>query len=119
MLICVLHFLITSSSFLLCVRAAMFSDLSAQKDGSSLLCAPASEDQGPVFERETPVYKACSERYSVGERSFSRQYAHIYAARLMQMRPLLSQRAQQKWGNNTTHSEASHLYFRDFSDVFF
>lgn len=97
----------------------MFSDLGAQGGGSSLLCPPASEDQGPVFEREIPVYKPCSDRYAVGERSFNRQYAHIYAARLMQMRPLLSERAQQKWGNNTRHSETSHLYFRDFSDVFF
>lgn len=76
----------------------MFSDLSVQKEGSSLLCRPASEDQGPVFERTSLAYSQCSERYRIGERSFSRQYAHIYAARLMQMRPLLSERAQQKWG---------------------
>ncbi|XP_034721780.1 DNA polymerase delta subunit 2, partial [Etheostoma cragini] len=76
----------------------MFSDMSAQKPGSSLLSRPASEDQGPVFERVSPAYSACSERFLVGERSFSRQYAHIYATRLMQMRPLLSERAQQKWG---------------------
>uniref|UniRef100_A0A8D3CHY6 DNA polymerase delta subunit 2 n=1 Tax=Scophthalmus maximus TaxID=52904 RepID=A0A8D3CHY6_SCOMX len=78
----------------------MFSDLSAQKEGSSLLCRPASEVQGPVFERMPPTYSPCSERYTFKERSFSRQYAHIYAARLMQMRPLLSERAQQKWGSD-------------------
>ncbi|XP_022075503.1 DNA polymerase delta subunit 2 [Acanthochromis polyacanthus] len=79
----------------------MFSDLSAQKEGSSLLCRPASEDQGPaVFERTSLAYSPSSERYGVGERSFSRQYAHIYAARLMQMRPLLSQRAKEKWGSD-------------------
>ncbi|TDH13382.1 hypothetical protein EPR50_G00056930 [Perca flavescens] len=82
----------------------MFSDMSAGKPGSSLLCRPASEDQdqgqGPVFERVSPAYSLCSERYTVGERSFSRQYAHIYATRLMQMRPLLSERAQQKWGSD-------------------
>lgn len=77
----------------------MFSDLSVQKQGSSLLSCPASEEQGPVYERISLDYSPCSERYSVGERSFSRQYAHIYAARLMQMRPLLSERAQQKWGS--------------------
>uniref|UniRef100_A0A3Q4BK08 DNA polymerase delta subunit 2 n=1 Tax=Mola mola TaxID=94237 RepID=A0A3Q4BK08_MOLML len=77
----------------------MFSDLSAQKQGSSLLCRPPTEDQGPVFERKSLAYVPCSERYSVKERSFSRQYAHIYAARLMQMRPLLSERAQQKWSD--------------------
>lgn len=76
----------------------MFSDLSAQKQGSSLLCHPDSEQHGPVFDRTSLAYSRCSDQYKVGERSFSRQYAHIYAARLMQMRPLLSERAQQKWG---------------------
>lgn len=80
----------------------MFSDLSVQKEGSgSLLCRPASEDQAPaVFERVSPAYSPCSEQFRVGERVFSRQYAHIYAARLMQMRPVLSLRAQQKWGSD-------------------
>ncbi|KAF3696014.1 DNA polymerase delta subunit 2 DNA polymerase delta subunit p50 [Channa argus] len=76
----------------------MFSELSAQNDSSSLLCPPGPEDQGPVFERVSLAYRPCPERYKVGERSFSRQYAHIYAARLMQMRPLLTVRAQEKWG---------------------
>ncbi|XP_026198485.1 DNA polymerase delta subunit 2 [Anabas testudineus] len=78
----------------------MFSDLSVQKDGSSLLCRPASDDQGPVFERMSLTYTPCSDHFKVGERSFSRQYAHIYAARLMQMRPLLTERALQKWGSD-------------------
>lgn len=80
----------------------MFSDMSAQKEGSSLLSRPASEDQGPVFERMSLAYSPCSDRYAVGVRNFNRQYAHIYAARLMQMRPLLSERAQQKWGKFRT-----------------
>uniref|UniRef100_A0A8C7YNJ6 DNA polymerase delta subunit 2 n=2 Tax=Oryzias sinensis TaxID=183150 RepID=A0A8C7YNJ6_9TELE len=78
----------------------MFSDVSAQKNGPSLLCSPASEEQGPTFERISLPYELYSDRYRVGQRSFSRQYAHIYAARLMQMRPLLAERAQQKWGSN-------------------
>lgn len=76
----------------------MFSDLNGQKQGQSLLRNPVSEDQGPLVERISSTYSLRSERYSVGERSFFRQYAHIYAARLMQMRPLLSETAQQKWG---------------------
>ncbi|XP_068167246.1 DNA polymerase delta subunit 2 isoform X2 [Antennarius striatus] len=76
----------------------MFSDLSLQRGGSSLLRRPASDDQAPVFERLSPAYAAGSERFRVGERSFGRQYAHIYAARLMQMRPLLTERARRKWG---------------------
>ncbi|KAM8865428.1 DNA polymerase delta subunit 2 [Synchiropus picturatus] len=77
----------------------MFSDLTAQKHGSSLLCRPA-EDHAPVFDRVAPAFSACSQQFKVGERSFNRQFAHIYAARLMQMRPLLTERAQQKWGSD-------------------
>ncbi|XP_076020874.1 DNA polymerase delta subunit 2 [Genypterus blacodes] len=76
----------------------MFSHLSAQNESSSLLRRPGAEDQGPVFERVLPAYSPCSERFKIGERNFNRQYAHIYAARLMQMRALLTERAQQKWG---------------------
>ncbi|KAM9858342.1 DNA polymerase delta subunit 2 isoform 1-T2 [Aulostomus maculatus] len=77
----------------------MFSDLSAQKGCSSLLCRP-DEDQGPVFDRVTPAFSPCSDRFGVGERSFNRQYAHIYSARIMQMRPILVGKAQQKWGSD-------------------
>ncbi|XP_041088314.1 DNA polymerase delta subunit 2-like [Polyodon spathula] len=74
----------------------MFSDLTAQKR-ATLLAPPALE--GPVFDRVYPSsYTNCSERFKLGERSFSRQYAHIYATRLLQMRPILTKRAQQLWG---------------------
>ncbi|XP_066570459.1 DNA polymerase delta subunit 2 [Amia ocellicauda] len=75
----------------------MFSDLTGQRQGT-LLGPPAP--QGPVFERVRPSYVNCSERFKLGERTFSRQYAHIYATRLEEMRPTLTQRAQQTWGAN-------------------
>ncbi|XP_062855588.1 DNA polymerase delta subunit 2 [Trichomycterus rosablanca] len=72
----------------------MFSDVTEPKQ--TLLCQPGSEK--PVFEREELSYTGCSECFRLGERSFSRQYAHIYATRLMQMREILNERARQKWG---------------------
>ncbi|XP_067087212.1 DNA polymerase delta subunit 2 [Osmerus mordax] len=79
----------------------MFSELSAQVEGlSSLLCRPGSEERGPVFERVEPAFSPCAERFKLGERSFNRQYAHIYATRLMQINPLLTERAKQKWGDD-------------------
>ncbi|XP_029017482.1 DNA polymerase delta subunit 2 [Betta splendens] len=87
----------------------MFSHLSVQKEGSSLLCRPTSEEQEPVFDRESLAYTPCTDRYKVGERSFSRQYAHIYAARLMQMRPLLTKAAQQMWGSDVVISKLCDL----------
>lgn len=81
----------------------MFSDLSVQKEGGpSLLCRPDGDEQqregSEVFQRVLPAYTPRCEAYRLGERNFNRQYAHIYATRLMQMRPLLAERAQQKWG---------------------
>ncbi|KAI5624051.1 DNA polymerase delta subunit 2 [Silurus asotus] len=72
----------------------MFSDVMVQKE--TVLRPPSSEN--PLFEREEASYSSCSECFHLGERSFSRQYAHIYATRLMQMRQILNDRAQQKWG---------------------
>ncbi|CAL8248665.1 unnamed protein product [Merluccius merluccius] len=79
----------------------MFSDLSAQRDGATLLSRPAPEPQGPVFDRVPHAdYTSRSERFRPGERNFNRQYAHIYAARLMQMSPVLAEKAKQKWGGD-------------------
>ncbi|TRY62231.1 hypothetical protein DNTS_024370 [Danionella cerebrum] len=74
-------------------REVMFSDVT--EPTQTLLRAPGSEQ--PVFERVEAQYSGCSERFRIGERSFSRQYAHIYASRLMQMRPVLTDRATDKW----------------------
>lgn len=102
-------------TFGFCSSTDMFSDLSAQKQGSSLLCRPDSEQQGPVFDRTSLAYSRCSDLYKVGDRSFSRQYAHIYSARLMQMRPLLSERAQQKWGKCSEQSASARTESTTFS----
>ncbi|KAK3540018.1 hypothetical protein QTP70_022811, partial [Hemibagrus guttatus] len=77
-------------------ESVMFSDVAVPKE--TLLHPPSSD--GPVFEREEPSYSGCSQCFHLGERSFSRQYAHIYATRLMQMREILSERARQKWGSS-------------------
>nr|XP_055024153.1 DNA polymerase delta subunit 2 [Misgurnus anguillicaudatus] len=74
----------------------MFSDVIVPKD--TLLNPPNYEE--PVFDRHEPSYSGCSEHFRIGDRSFSRQYAHIYATRLMQMRPILNNRAIQKWGSD-------------------
>uniref|UniRef100_A0A673JKB0 Uncharacterized protein n=1 Tax=Sinocyclocheilus rhinocerous TaxID=307959 RepID=A0A673JKB0_9TELE len=76
----------------------MFSDVIVPKE--TLLSAPGSEE--PVF----PSFSGCSERLRLGQRSFSRQYAHICATRLLQMRDVLADRAAQKWGRCRAHQEA-------------
>ena len=75
---------------------AMFSEQAAQR-AHTLLCPPSASNatfaRGPVV-----TYTNSSQPFRLGERSFSRQYAHIYATRLIQMRPFLVSRAQQHWG---------------------
>ncbi|XP_074664156.1 DNA polymerase delta subunit 2 [Strix aluco] len=75
----------------------MFSEQAAPT-AQGLLAPPSA--QASTFAR-VPVsgYADCSQPFRLGQRSFSRQYAHIYAARLIQMRPLLEERARQKWGD--------------------
>lgn len=76
----------------------MFSEQAAPT-AQGLLTPPSAE--ASTFAR-VPVsaYADCSQPFLLGERSFGRQYAHIYAARLIQMRPILEERARQKWGES-------------------
>ncbi|KAL7827170.1 hypothetical protein SRHO_G00328880 [Serrasalmus rhombeus] len=75
-------------------RRVMFSDVAEPKE--TLLAPPGTAR--PVFSRDERSYRGCGERFGLGERSFQRQYAHMYAARLMQMRGVLKERSGQKWG---------------------
>ncbi|KGL92017.1 DNA polymerase delta subunit 2, partial [Charadrius vociferus] len=76
----------------------MFSEQAAPT-AQGLLTPPSTEVS--AFAR-VPVsaYTDCSQPFLLGERSLGRQYAHIYAARLIQMRPILEERARKKWGND-------------------
>ncbi|XP_064328618.1 DNA polymerase delta subunit 2 [Phalacrocorax carbo] len=64
------------------------------------LLAPPSVEVSTFARVPVSAYADCSQRFRLGERSFSRQYAHIYAARLIEMRPILEERARHKWGND-------------------
>ncbi|NXH18070.1 DPOD2 polymerase, partial [Bucco capensis] len=64
------------------------------------LLAPPSSKASTFVRVPVSAYTDCSQPFRLGERSFSRQYAHIYAARLAQMRLVLEERARQKWGND-------------------
>eukprot|EP00061_Rhincodon_typus_P015191 g42726.t1 len=76
----------------------MFSERAALKE-PTLLSAPLPAQPGPTFPRVTAgSYENRSGSFRLGERSFQRQYAHIYAVRLVQMRPMVEERARKKWG---------------------
>lgn len=62
--------------------------------------APPAAPPGTFARVPVSTYDDRSQPFSLGERSFARQYAHVYAARLMGMRPSLEQRAREKWGQD-------------------
>ncbi|OCT90030.1 DNA polymerase delta subunit 2 isoform X1 [Xenopus laevis] len=76
----------------------MFTDL-AISGGPGLLTAP-SEVQSTFTRVSNTQYSNCSSIFRLGERTFTRQYAHIYATRLEQMRPHLIKSAKQRWGDD-------------------
>lgn len=88
---------VVPSSYLI-QAVVMFSDQAASKPCS--LLAPPTEESA-IFHR-VPVssYVNSSDIFTLGERSFTRQYAHIYATRLLQMRPRMIERARKKWGSD-------------------
>ncbi|XP_015423705.1 PREDICTED: DNA polymerase delta subunit 2 isoform X2 [Myotis davidii] len=75
----------------------MFAEQAAQR--AHTLLSPPSASNATFARVPVATYTNCSQPFRLGERSFSRQYAHIYATRLLQMRPFLVSRAQQQWGS--------------------
>lgn len=49
--------------------------------------------------RESCSYKDLSTKFRHNKTEYTRQYAHIYSKRLLQMKDVISKRAKQKWGN--------------------
>lgn len=74
----------------------MFSEQAAQR--AHTLLSPPSASNATFTRVPVATYTNSSQPFRLGERSFNRQYAHIYATRLIQMRPFLVSRAQQQWG---------------------
>ncbi|XP_038016319.1 DNA polymerase delta subunit 2 [Motacilla alba alba] len=85
----------------------MFSERAAPT-AQGLLAPPSGEP--PTFPR-VPVagYADLSQPFQLGERSFSRQYAHVYAVRLAGMRPRLERRARGRWGSDVALRRLSEL----------
>ncbi|NWW96655.1 DPOD2 polymerase, partial [Rhynochetos jubatus] len=85
----------------------MFSEEAAPK--AQGLLAPPSTEASTFARVPVAAYADCSQPFQLGERSFSRQYAHIYATRLAEMRPVLEERARQEWGNDVVLRKLSEL----------
>lgn len=56
-------------------------------------------DDKKQYERLTTNFEDKSSRFKFkSQNDYSKQFAHIYATRLAYMRPLLSEKAVEKWG---------------------
>lgn len=64
----------------------------------SLLSAPSAAPA--PFPRSLSSVSDRSAPFRLGERSFARQYAHLYSTRLLGMRPRLERRARSRWGDD-------------------
>ena len=80
---------------------AMFGDsTSGAVDAGKLLSIPSDDPR--TFNRVSSQYENQSNKFVLKERTFQRQYAHIYASRLWTMRPRLQKAAKEKWGKINT-----------------
>jgi DNA polymerase delta subunit 2 len=61
-----------------------------------LLSAP--QPSHSTCERQSANFTDCSERFLLKDKSFTRQYAHLYAERLWAVRPEVETAAKKKWG---------------------
>ena len=73
-----------------------------QLKAERLLSEPSTHDGEELsderIERATCSYSNESDRFVLKERSFSKQYAQIYAVRIMAMRKKVAAAARRKWG---------------------
>lgn len=73
-----------------------------EKKGSNhpddLLSKPSHTHK--TCERQSGKFSDCSDRFLLKDKSFSRQYAHLYAERLWEVRPKVEASAREKWGMN-------------------
>lgn len=60
----------------------------------------SAPDEDPVtFERSDAEYQNNSDKFILKEKNFTRQYAHVYSARLMELRPELEKVVEKKYGD--------------------
>ncbi|KAK6187899.1 hypothetical protein SNE40_005824 [Patella caerulea] len=78
----------------------IYSDKPDPDGVGDFITEQSEEADNHVFCRSSSDYQEHNDRFKfkLKDRSFSRQYAHLYSERLMTMRPKLSKAAQDKWG---------------------
>ena len=68
-------------------------------DAGKFLSEPSESEEPVSFNRSGADFQDHSDRFRLPkDRSFERQYAHIYASRLWNMRSKLEAAAKKKWG---------------------
>lgn len=68
------------------------------KGGCNDLLTKSGNEKPSVFDRKEAVYKDLSKKFVNTRTDYSKQFAHIYAARLAELRDVLIPQVQAKWG---------------------
>ncbi|XP_076248291.1 DNA polymerase delta subunit 2 [Calliopsis andreniformis] len=69
------------------------------EEGSNDLLLKSENGKPPMFERQRAEYKDLSKQFVNTKNDFSKQFAHIYAVRLAELRNVLIPQVQAKWGD--------------------
>jgi len=76
----------------------MFDIVNREPDRSGkLLSSP--DDEPVTYTRRDSEYVNNSDKFLLKEKNFTRQYAHVYSARLMELRPVLEEVVKKKFGS--------------------
>lgn len=68
------------------------------EEKSNNLYIKSEKENSQIFERKQAHYKDLSEKFAITRSDYSKQFAHIYSARLAELRDILIPRVQTKWG---------------------
>ena len=75
----------------------MFDIVNREPDRAGRLLSPPDE-QPVTYKRRDSEYVNNSDKFILKEKNFTRQYAHVYSARLMELRPAIEKVVLKKFG---------------------
>jgi len=78
----------------------MFDTQKKVSDSSGKLLSEPDGGSGIRITRETAEHDDLSQRFILKDKVFNRQYAHVYSARLAELRPVLEQQVEKKFGTD-------------------
>lgn len=70
-----------------------------EENGSDLFTT-LEKEKSQIFERKQALYKDLSKKFTNTRSDYTKQFSHIYSARLIELRNVLIPRVQAKWSTS-------------------